>query len=47
MRWPGYVAGLNKIRNAFKIVLGKPDKKKLLRRPRLRWKDNIKMILGK
>jgi hypothetical protein len=38
---------MKNIRNACKIFLGKPDERKLLRRPRLRWKDNIKIILGK
>jgi hypothetical protein len=31
------------IRNADKILVGKPEEKRPLRRPRDRWKDNIKM----
>jgi hypothetical protein len=30
-------------RNAYRILFGKPDGKKLLGRPRCRWEDNIKM----
>jgi hypothetical protein len=32
-------------RNAYRILVGKPDGKRLLRRPRRRWVDNIKMDL--
>jgi hypothetical protein len=32
-------------RNAYKILVGKPEGKKLLGRPRDRWVDNIKMDL--
>jgi hypothetical protein len=32
-------------RNAFTTLLGKPEGKRLLRRPRCRWVDNIKMNL--
>jgi hypothetical protein len=33
------------MRNAHKIFVGKPEGKKLLGRPRLRWEDIIKMNL--
>jgi hypothetical protein len=29
----------------YRILVGKPDRKRPLRRPRLRWADNIKMDL--
>jgi hypothetical protein len=32
-------------RNAYRILVGKPDVKRPLRRPRRRWVDNIKMDL--
>jgi hypothetical protein len=32
-------------RNAYRILVGKPDGKRLLGRPRRRWVDNIKMEL--
>jgi hypothetical protein len=30
-------------RNAYRILVGKPEGKRLLGRPRRRWKDNIRM----
>jgi hypothetical protein len=33
-------------RNAYSILVGKPDGKRPLGRPRRRWVDNIKMDLG-
>jgi hypothetical protein len=32
-------------RNAYRILVGKPEGKRLLGRPRRRWVDNIKMVL--
>jgi hypothetical protein len=32
-------------RNAYRILVGKPEGKRPLRRPRRRWEDNIKMDL--
>ena len=32
-------------RNAYRVVLGEPESKRPLERPRRRWKDNIKMDL--
>jgi hypothetical protein len=34
-------------RNAYRILLGKPEGNRPLGRPRLRWEDNIKMALQK
>jgi hypothetical protein len=34
-------------RNAYRILMGKPDGKRQLGRPRRRWVDNIKMDLRK
>jgi hypothetical protein len=33
-------------RNAYRILAGKPEGKRLLRRPRCRWVDIVKMDLG-
>jgi hypothetical protein len=33
------------MRCAYKVLMGKPEEKRPLDRPRLRWKDNIKMGL--
>jgi hypothetical protein len=33
-------------RNVYKLLMGKPEGKRPLVRPRRRWMDNIKMDLG-
>jgi hypothetical protein len=33
-------------RNAYRLLVGKPEGKRPLGRPRRRWVDNIKMDLG-
>jgi hypothetical protein len=45
MRWAGHVARIGEKRNAYRILVGKPEGKRLLRTPRRRWVDNIKMDL--
>jgi hypothetical protein len=45
MRWTGHVARRAEKRNAYRILLGKPEGKKPLGRPRRRWVDNIKIDL--
>jgi hypothetical protein len=45
MRWAGHVARLGEKRNAYSILVGKPEGKRPLGRPRRRWVDNIKMDL--
>jgi hypothetical protein len=44
MRWAGHVALMEK-RNAYRMLVGNPEGKRPLRRPRHRWVDNIKMDL--
>jgi hypothetical protein len=34
-------------RNAYRILMGKPEGMRPLGRPRRRWEDNIKMDLGR
>jgi hypothetical protein len=46
MRLAGHVARMRTKRNACRILVGKPEAKRPLRRPRRRWVDNIKMNLG-
>jgi hypothetical protein len=46
MRWAGHVAGMGKKRNAYSLLVGKPEGKRPLGRPRRRWVDNIRMDLG-
>jgi hypothetical protein len=45
MRWAGHVARTGEKRNAYRILVGKPEGKRQLGRPRRRWVDNIKMDL--
>jgi hypothetical protein len=46
MRWAGHVARKGEKRNAYRLLVGKPDVRKQLGRPRRRWVDNIRMDLG-
>jgi hypothetical protein len=46
MRCAGHVARMGEKRNAFRLLVGKPERKKPLGRPRRRWVDNIKIDLG-
>ena len=42
MRWAGHVAGMGEERGVHSVLIGKPEGKGPLGRPRRRWKDNIK-----
>jgi hypothetical protein len=46
MKWAGHVARMGKKRNAYRLLVGKPERKSPLGRPRRRWVDNIRMDLG-
>jgi hypothetical protein len=43
--WAGHVARMGKKRNVYRLLVGKPERKRPLGRPRRRWIDNIKMDL--
>jgi hypothetical protein len=43
MRWAGHVARMEKDRGVHRVLVGKPQGKSPLGRPRRRWEDNIKM----
>jgi hypothetical protein len=45
MRWSGNVARIGEKRNAYRILMRKPEEKRPLGRPRRRWVDNIQMGL--
>jgi hypothetical protein len=45
MIWAGHVARMGEKRNAYRILVGKPEGKRPLGRLRHRWVDNIKMDL--
>jgi hypothetical protein len=46
MRWASHVARMGEKRNAYRLLVGKPEGKRPLGRPRCRWVDNIRMDLG-
>jgi hypothetical protein len=46
MRWAGHVARTGEERKAYKVLVGKPEEKRPLGRPRRRWEDGIRMDLG-
>ena len=43
--WTRHVARMGKRRGAYRILVGKPEGKRPLGRPRRSWEDNIKMDL--
>jgi hypothetical protein len=44
-RWAGHVVRMMAKRNTYRILVGKPEGKRPLGRPKCRWVDNIKMDL--
>ena len=44
MRWAGYVARMGEGRGVYRFMVGKPEGKRPLGRPRPRWEDNIKTL---
>ena len=45
MRWAGHVARMDEERGVYRVLVGKPEGKRPLGRPRCRWVDNIRMDL--
>jgi hypothetical protein len=45
MRWVGHVARMGEVRGAYNILVGRPEGRRPLGRPRHSWEDNIKMDL--
>ena len=45
LRWAGHVASMEQSRNAYRVLVGNPEEKRPLGRPRRRWEDNIRMDL--
>ena len=43
--WSGHVARMEQSRNAYRVLVGKPEGKRPLWRPRRGWEDNNKMNL--
>jgi hypothetical protein len=46
MRWASHVTHMREKRNAYRLLVGNPEGKRPLGRPRRRWVDNIRMDLG-
>ena len=45
MRWAGHVAHMGEKRGVCRVLVGKPEGKRPMGRPRRRWVDNIRMDL--
>jgi len=45
MGWARHVARVREGRGVYRVLVGKPEGKRPLGRPRRRWEDNIKMDL--
>jgi hypothetical protein len=45
MRWAGHVARMGEGSNVYRVLVGKPEGKRPLGRPRRRWEDGLKMDL--
>jgi hypothetical protein len=45
MRWAGHVAHMGEGRGVYRVLVGKPEGKRPLGRPRRRLEDNIRMDL--
>jgi hypothetical protein len=45
MRWTGRVAYIGAKRNAYRILVGKPEGKRPIERPRCKWVDKMKIVL--
>jgi len=45
MIWAGHVARMGERRGVYRVLVGKPEGKRPLWRPRRRWEDNIRMDL--
>ena len=45
MGWVGHVARMGEGRVVYRVLVGKPEERRPIGRPRRRWEDNIKMDL--
>ena len=45
VRWMEHIVRIGERRGIYKVLLGKPEGKRPLRRPKHRWEDSIKMDL--
>jgi hypothetical protein len=45
MKWAGHMARMGEVRGAYNILVGRPEGRRPLGRPKRRWEDNIEMDL--
>jgi hypothetical protein len=45
MRWAGHVASMGEERKVYKVLVGKPEGRRPLGRPRRRWEDGVRVDL--
>jgi hypothetical protein len=45
LRWAGHVARMGEGRDVYRVLMGKPESKRPLGRPKRRWEDDIRMDL--
>jgi hypothetical protein len=45
MRWAGHVARIGEERKVYEVLMGKPEGRRPLGRPRRRWEDGVRMDL--
>ena len=45
MRWTGHVARIGGGSGAYRVLVGRPEGKRLLGKPRRRWDDKIQVYL--
>jgi hypothetical protein len=45
MRWAGHITPMDDIRHGYRVLIGKPEGKTPLRKPRPSWENNIKKYL--
>jgi len=45
MRWAGNLARMGEVRDVYRVLVGRPERKRPPGRPRHRWEDNNKMDL--
>jgi hypothetical protein len=46
IRWAGHVVRMGEKRNVYRLLVGKPEGKRPLERPKRRWVGNIRMDIG-
>jgi hypothetical protein len=45
MKWAGHIARMGEGRGVYRVLVGRPEVKRPLGRPRRRWEDNVKLYV--